>query len=90
VAIDIKDTGEYKAAVFAFNEELLNATTVNSRIAEDYTATGTLTAGSASFELTDLSKKISFTTDLSTNTVSLKDNSDSVIDSIQGGSCKLL
>lgn len=90
VAIDIKDTGEYNAAVYAFNEELSNATTVSSRIAVDYTSTGSLISGSASFNLSGINKKISFTTDFLTNTVSLTNSSDSVIDTISGGSCKLL
>jgi hypothetical protein len=90
VAIDIKDSGEYKAAVYTFNEELSNATTVSSRIAEDYTSTGSLISGSASFTLAGINKKISFTTDFSTNTVSLTSDSDVAIDSVSGGSCKLL
>ncbi len=96
VAVDIKDSGEYKVAVQAFNEELSGVILypsipeVSKRISEIYQGSGTLDAGSAVLSLAGINRKIKIDTDLATNTVSLLSDSDTVIDTVSGSSCKLL
>jgi hypothetical protein len=89
VSIDVKDSGEYNAAVYAFNEEMSEGR-VTSRVADSYLAQGKLEANQAEIALTGTNRKIVVTTDFATNTVALKTEPDVTVDTISGGYCKLL
>lgn len=89
VALDISDSGYYKAAVHTFNEEISGGVVVR-RISEQYLAEGKLIDNQTEIALTSSDKRIGVTTDFSTNTVVLKNDSDVTMDAISGGYCKLL
>ena len=60
------------------------------RISEQYLAEGKLIDNQTEIALTSSDKRIGVTTDFSTNTVVLKNDSDVTMDAISGGYCKLL